>query len=570
MNLGLGLSLGARGAGFSPAALFSAGEQGVWYDPSDLSTLFQDSAGTTPVTAVGQPVGFLGDKSRGFVPGAELVTNGTFDADTNGWTQIGGGSFAWDASGGIACTDVGGADCNAQTTITTVAGRTYRARWTVRSATGGWLFRIRNATDYSFQSVIAATGTYTAYFVASVTGTNTVNLISNDTNQTVVFDNISVRELAGNHATQPTAASRPVLGRVPVGGRRNLLTFTEQFDDAAWDKTSQGSGAVPTITQNAGTAPDGTTTAERVQFSRTGTTVTDRSRLEQINIPAVASTNYTFSIWLKSFGGANQTVTLLPNFGDGIPTAVTVTSEWQRFTLTANTLAGVTATVVVGLGYVANAVTAADILIWGAQLETGSTATAYQRVVTALDVTQAGVPDCYYLSFDGTDDGMLTGTITPGIDKVQVFAGVRKLSDAATGLVAETSTDAAANNGAFGLFAPSASGGNSYRCTSRGTAPASAGTGVFAAAPDTSVITGIGDIASDTATLRRNGAVVETVATDQGTGNYLAYPLYIGRRTASVPFNGQIFSLIVRFGANLPAATITQSEAFVNSKTGAY
>jgi hypothetical protein len=51
------------GARFNPASLFAAGEQGAWYDPSDLSALFQDSAGTTPVTAVGQPVGKMLDKS---------------------------------------------------------------------------------------------------------------------------------------------------------------------------------------------------------------------------------------------------------------------------------------------------------------------------------------------------------------------------------------------------------------------------------------------------------------------------------------------------------------------------
>lgn len=45
------------------AGLFSAGEQGVWYDPSDMSTMFQDAAGTTPVTAVEQPVGRILDKS---------------------------------------------------------------------------------------------------------------------------------------------------------------------------------------------------------------------------------------------------------------------------------------------------------------------------------------------------------------------------------------------------------------------------------------------------------------------------------------------------------------------------
>jgi len=50
-------------ASFNPATLFASGQKGAWYDPSDFSTLFQDSAGTTPVTAAGQPVGYVGDKS---------------------------------------------------------------------------------------------------------------------------------------------------------------------------------------------------------------------------------------------------------------------------------------------------------------------------------------------------------------------------------------------------------------------------------------------------------------------------------------------------------------------------
>jgi len=48
---------------FSPASLFAGGAEGAWYDPSDLSTLFQDSAGTTPVTTAGQPVGRMLDNS---------------------------------------------------------------------------------------------------------------------------------------------------------------------------------------------------------------------------------------------------------------------------------------------------------------------------------------------------------------------------------------------------------------------------------------------------------------------------------------------------------------------------
>ncbi|MBI1179114.1 MAG: hypothetical protein GC201_01050 [Alphaproteobacteria bacterium] len=48
---------------FDPSALFTGSEEGGWYDPSDLTTLFQDSAGTVPVAADGDPVGKMLDKS---------------------------------------------------------------------------------------------------------------------------------------------------------------------------------------------------------------------------------------------------------------------------------------------------------------------------------------------------------------------------------------------------------------------------------------------------------------------------------------------------------------------------
>ena len=53
---------GSRAAGFNPATLFASGEEGAWYDPSDLSTMFQNSDGTgAPV--VDSPVGYIADKS---------------------------------------------------------------------------------------------------------------------------------------------------------------------------------------------------------------------------------------------------------------------------------------------------------------------------------------------------------------------------------------------------------------------------------------------------------------------------------------------------------------------------
>lgn len=52
-----------RRGGWTPAVLFAGGVQGAFYEFGDLSTEFQDAAGTTPVTATTQPMGRINDKS---------------------------------------------------------------------------------------------------------------------------------------------------------------------------------------------------------------------------------------------------------------------------------------------------------------------------------------------------------------------------------------------------------------------------------------------------------------------------------------------------------------------------
>jgi len=52
------------------------------------------------------------------------------------------------------------------------------------------------------------------------------------------------------------------------------------------------------------------------------------------------------------------------------------------------------------------------VYLWGAQLETGSTATAYQKVTTTTDVTEAGKADCWGLLADGVDDWLVTPSIS--------------------------------------------------------------------------------------------------------------------------------------------------------------
>jgi hypothetical protein len=180
-----------------------------------------------------------------------------------------------------------------------------------------------------------------------------------------------------------------------------------------------------------------------------------------------------------------------------------------------------------------------------------------------------------FVLFDGTDDGLVSAaTINPGaVDKAQVFAGVRKLSDAGFApVVMEVSASPGVNNGVLGLNTNSGSGSPAdYSGISRGTVGIGFDTANVYAAPITNVLTLLGDISGDSAILRVNGVQAASNTGDQGTGNYLTYPHFIGRRNnATLPLNGRIYQMIMRYGANLTAAQISQTETFVNSKTGAY
>jgi hypothetical protein len=87
-----GSTLKLRGTGgitlsiFNPLSLFAAGEKGVWFDPTDITTLFQDAAGTIPVTAYGQKVGKILDKSGNNFHATQATTalQPTYQIDNEG------------------------------------------------------------------------------------------------------------------------------------------------------------------------------------------------------------------------------------------------------------------------------------------------------------------------------------------------------------------------------------------------------------------------------------------------------------------------------------------------------
>jgi hypothetical protein len=153
----------------------------------------------------------------------------------------------------------------------------------------------------------------------------------------------------------------------------NLLTNSQDFDSANWLKLAAGTGVAPTVTANAGVAPDGTTTADRAQLNRgAGTTASDVSRLFQ-NVALLPTDVGMLSVWLRSFDGVSTYTVGLTN--GSASSTVTVTGVWQRFSLASISS---TANAQVRLQGDITQQTA-DLLVWGAQLELGSTATTYNN-----------------------------------------------------------------------------------------------------------------------------------------------------------------------------------------------
>jgi len=408
--------------------------------------------------------------------------------------------------------------------------------------------------------------------------------------------------IPGNHASQPISAARPVLS-----ARYNLLTYTEAFDNAAWTEAG-----IATITPGSIVAPDGTLTAE-VLTANSGSGA--HCVYSTTSVTAVSGVNHTLSVrfkkntnryvYIAQAATANNYISAVFDLdgGGAAATQTSVGATSGTLTSTAQSSLGsgwyevsITGSILSSsrfctFGFAAAAIgntfdTSGNVLfavggtesiyIWGADLRVANDGVgipSYQRVGAAIDYDTTGFP--LYLKFDGVDDCLYTSSINfTATDKMTVWSGVRKLSDAVTNppaAIAELTTSTASNNGAFLLSAPNTSGSASYSAISKGTA-ASTNTVTTYTAPITNVLSAALDIGSDGNSVKVNAGTAVTSATDQGTGNFSNAVLYVGRRGNSASFtslNGRLYSLIVR-GAESTETQITQTETWVNGKTKAY
>ena len=200
-------------------SLFANGEQGFWYDPNDLSAMYQDAAGAVPVTGVGQPVGLMLDKSKGLVLSNELVTNGDFSNGLSGWSVQNGTGVIVNGAARLTATSTAQPQLYMPTAF--LAGKYVEISVDSMNRTGGTgvFVGFYSVTSGVIASVISNNTSgnikMIAKIPASFDGGLYCRLNSPTAGSYVDFDNVSIKEIAGNHAYQTQSAMRPLLVASP-------------------------------------------------------------------------------------------------------------------------------------------------------------------------------------------------------------------------------------------------------------------------------------------------------------------------------------------------------------------
>lgn len=556
---------------YSPIALFKSGEQGVWYDPSDLTTLYQDAAGTTPVTSPGDPVGLMLDKSQGLELGPELVVNGDFSNGTLGWGFVATAPDIAEVVGGRGHVVSNTGDL-AYISQTVSSDGVMLVSFDYELISGSLAVNYTNAAGQASAIVISDLGVGSVSFYAK-----NFNLFRRNGACEFYFDNVKSKELKGSHAYQTTSAARPLLGRVPVTGRRNLNLYSEDFENSFWAKDEIAAipiddyyKIVPSI--NSSTShrlrSNGFVTLENTANVHTCWWVVEPDGYDFVKVRfggGAASFQLSTETLIGSVGASGHGIEKLP---DGtylvwVSTSTGIESNPRPYLYVADTQVNINSTALDTAAYAGDGVS--GVKVYRSQTEEGSIPNDYQKVVSGLDVTEQGVRDAWYLQGDGVDDYMRTPPIDFTLSgDISVFAGQQKESDGATKLLMELSPSTASNDGSFYFAAPANT--ENYQFLARGTVINNA---IQAGhpPPDKSVLFGAASIQGQYLALGVNGVTSDKVA-DLGVGTFGNHSLHIGGRLGgSFCYVGKIFGVVV-IGSLVSATQRQNTEQFLANKAG--
>ena len=197
-------------------SLFSNGEQGFFYEPNDLSTMFRDVAGTIPVTDVGQVVGLMLDKSKGLSLGFERVTNGNFSNGVTSWIGISGTDEVV-ANGFLNFISAGVSNPNASQGGVFEPNKSYKVSFRVANYVSGFVYLVAYSSitaETVLTAQVSTNGVYTTTIKCPPSATGALGIRVGSASTLSITD-ISVKEVAGNHAYQTTSAARPILRDTP-------------------------------------------------------------------------------------------------------------------------------------------------------------------------------------------------------------------------------------------------------------------------------------------------------------------------------------------------------------------
>jgi len=167
---------------------------------------------------------------------------------------------------------------------------------------------------------------------------------------------------------------------------RNLLAYSEQFNNAVWGRFAGGTGVLPAVTTNSVVAPNGLLEAETVVFDKgANNTINDQSFIQQSNI--VIGGSHTFSVYVKAttLSDVGKQIFLRLSGGTGLY-AFTLTANWVRIQRTDIITTPGSNIVQIGIRGTITTGNPVSVDIWGAQFEQNSTTTEYLPTVTRLNI----------------------------------------------------------------------------------------------------------------------------------------------------------------------------------------